>query len=241
MDHVNPFEGLTPELIYQRLIDTAPDKPIPTWPDEKTQSGYAGTHGPGLVRRTQAFIAMLEADGAFVPGWKGLDYGCGWGRFASMLLTKGSADQLDLVDAWDSTLRLLSRYNQANKRWQVSEFIQNGEIPESTYDFILSFSVFTHLAQGAFEHNIDALRRSLKPNGKLYFTVRHEDLIEHLHPGRRAEIEEVLQRDGFWFDPNYSEVFGTTIVTQDFLSQRWPVRSLGQPHNLQHVYALSGS
>jgi hypothetical protein len=58
----------------------------------------------------------------------------------SLLLAKGSPEQLELVDAWDRTLELLERGNFRNRRWKVSEILQPGEIPPDSYDFIYAFS-----------------------------------------------------------------------------------------------------
>jgi len=204
--------------------------------------------GPPAVRRTKAFIAMLQADGAFVPGWRGLDYGAGFGRVASLMLARGTDNQLDLVDAWDRSMELLERGGFRNRRWRVSEVLRPGEILENTYDFIYSFSVLTHLSAEAFWPNLAALKRGIRGSGTVYFTVRLPDFadhaVKHRHPEKADEIRAALDSEGFWFTPldklGGGTVFGTTIVSEERLrDELGSLDYLGQPRGqMQHVYAL---
>ena len=84
--------------------------------------------------------------------------------------------------------------------------------------------------------------RGLKPGGQLYLTVRHEEFIDHKYAGR--ELRSILRRDGIVFldsggDLGQKKVFGDTIIERRYLSRFGRVRYLGQPHSLQHVYAIS--
>ena len=187
---------------------------------------------------------MLEKDGAFVPGWKGLDYGCGWGRFASVMVTKGGTDQFDLCDAWPRTLTILREMGYRNRTYKVSDLLANGWLPGSMYNSIMSFSVFTHLSAFAFPTNIPRLLDALKPGGNLYITVRHEEFIDHKYKDRADELKSILATNGFVFldtggDLNGRKVFGDMIIDRNYLSQFGNARYLGQPHDNQHIYAIS--
>lgn len=188
--YANPYHDMKLQEIYDGLIS---GQFGPRWPDEKLQKGYAGTNGVALLRRAFDFIGMLEADGAFVPDWKGLDYGCGWGRFPSTLLSRGRAEQLDACDAWPHTLQLIGKLGYQNRVFKIPEIFGEGDLEKKKYDFALSFSVFTHLAPRAFEANIPVLRSSLKQNGKLYVTVRHEEFLEHFYKERAAQMRKILE------------------------------------------------
>ena len=242
---MNPFQNLNPDQIYALLTDE--DNDLPLWPNEKIQAGYTATSGPGAVRKTQAFIDMLDAHGAFVPGWKGLDYGAGWGRIASLLLAKGGPEQLDLVDAWEKSLQILKAGNFKNRRWKVSEIIRSGEIPEKTYNFAYAFSVFTHLAPRAFWPNLEILANSIRSPGSVYFTVRHLEFAQHKYPERVDEISGTLRSEGFWYasttgDLGTEAIFGDMIISEESLHATLGSEALdylGQPPGqMQHVYAL---
>jgi hypothetical protein len=239
----NPFRGLSPDDIYALLIDHNND--LPVWPSEQVQRNYNQMMGPAAVRKTQRFIDILDEDGAFIPGWRGLDYGAGWGRIAALLLAKGSPQQLDLVDAWDRSLRLLEEGRFKNRCWKVSEVLEPGEIPENTYNFVYAFSVFTHLSPTAFWTNMQALRRSIKSPGTVYFTVRHLEFVEHKYPDRIDEVSAAIESEGFWWTPTQGNlgveaVFGDTVVSERRLRETLgTVDYLGHPpRQMQHVYAL---
>ena len=243
----SPFSGLYADKVYALLTD--PNNDLPQWPDEKVQISYTSTRGPGAVRKTLRFVEILNGDGAFRPGWRGLDYGAGWGRIAALMLTKGDPEQLDLVDAWDKSMDLLEAGNFKNHRWQVSEILQPGDIPENTYNFAYAFSVFTHLAPRAFWPNLDALARSIKSPGTVYFTVRLPDftdhIVKHKYPEKGEEIRAAIDSEGAWFapledGPGEEAIFGTTIVSEERLrDELGNVDYLGQPEGqMQHVYAL---
>lgn len=234
------------DRVYAILTD--PNNDLPLWPDEKVQASLTATHGVGAVRKTRLFVEMLGKDGAFRPGWRGLDYGAGWGRIASLMLAKGGAEQLDLVDAWDKSMDMLEAGNFKNRRWQVSEILQPGDIPENTYDFVYAFSVFTHLDSRAFWPNLKVLANSIKSPGTVYFTVRLPDftdhIVKHAHPEKTDEIRAALDSEGFWFTPldklGEETVFGTTIVSEERLRDELSnVDYLGRPEGqMQEVYAL---
>ena len=239
--YMNPFQGLELQEIYDGLLIGTFG---PRWPEEKLQKGYTGTSKIDLLRRAFAFIDILDKDGAFVSGWKGLDYGCGWGRFGSTLLSKGTPEQLDLCDAWQITLDHLHSLNYSNHAFKVPSLLEADSVPANNYDFGLSFSVFTHLSPRSFEANIPVLRDSLKEGGSFYITVRHDEFLDHKYSSRAEELRETLLRDGIVFldsggDMNREALFGDTVVTPDYLSRYGNARYLGKPHTLQHVYAIS--
>jgi SAM-dependent methyltransferase len=240
-DKRSPFAGLPLREIYAGLLS---GRFGPKWPEETVQRGYAGTHGIDLLRRAFKFTDILEQDGAFAnPDWRGLDYGCGWGRFASVLLAKGSAQQVDLCDAWAATLHILETLNFENRAFKIPELLRAGDLPTREYDFVLSFSVFTHLNDEAFHRNIPVILESLKPGGQFYATVRHDEFIAHKYSDRADELSAALSMDGFVHiesggSMTAEKVFGDMIVLPSYLEQFGRVRYLGQPHSLQHVYAI---
>jgi hypothetical protein len=255
--HENPFEGLRPTQIHALLTD--PDSDLPTWPEDKIQTGYGSAKGRGAIKRTQYFIDMLERDGAFVPGWRALDYGAGWGRIASLMLQKGRANQLDLVDALDKTMRILENRGLNNRMWKVSESVRPGEIPEGEYDFVYAFSIFTHLPPPIFANNLNHLLKSVRSassspegsrGGTVYFTRRVPSFVDHKYaddPDTREKALASLAEEGHWFVPQTNwhgsnPDFGLMVVTDEFLHQVAGGRQLdylGQVQGqMQHLYAL---
>lgn len=247
----SPFLGKTAQQIYGMLTNTElSNGGLPRWPNSTVQTAYVGAYGPQIVQSGLEFLDILERDGAFSPGWRGLDYGCGFGRFAALLLLKGSPDQLDLVDAWPLSINQISKGGFKNKCWMVSELLTESDLEAELYDFIMAFSVFTHFSKNAFEHNLSYLIRALKPEGRIYLTVRHEEFV----PVKYAEFADSIKRElalnGIWFKGTAGNlgrepIFGDTIVTSEFmlkLGERFgPTRKLGAPIRYQHVWRIGKS
>lgn len=214
---------------------------LPRWPSDAVQKKYNGVAGLPLLRRTLRFVETLERAGALEGDWKGLDYGCGWGRIASVMRAKGEPRQLDLCDAWPKTLALLEGAGFENRVFTVSEVLKPDEIPAATYDFVYAFSIFTHLRRDAFENNLRRLALALKPSGKLYFTVRHDDYMARKKASRRDLA--ILARDGFWFLPSGGNpVYGATVVERAALERSMPpgtLAYLGEIALCQHLYAFA--
>lgn len=239
-----PLADKSLEEIYALFADGGVDN-LPRWPDETEQRHYTGGSGVPLLRRAELFVEALEADGAFAnPGWRGLDYGCGWGRIASYLLTRGSPDQLDMCDAWPSSIDLAKAGGFRNRIFLVSDVIREGELPSECYDFCYAMSVFTHLDRVAFESNIESLLTALKRGGKLYFTVRFQSFLDNLIATERIEATRKMESDGFWHItyPN-KERYGETAVTrayvENFCSRFGEVKYLGSPEFEQFLFRIT--
>jgi SAM-dependent methyltransferase len=246
---VNDWGSLSDDELYGRL--TAPGGEPPRWPGEDVQKRYTGRFGPGLVVLTRKFTAVLAADGAVRPGWRGLDYGAGFGRIAAVMLAEGGPEQLDLADAWDRSLDLLRAGGFRNRIRKTSDLLREGELPLDEYDLIYSFSVFTHLAEDAFWHNLAALRRSLRPGGRLYFTVRHEDFLGNaaLPQEVRDALRASLGGRGFGFAVSQrgaptENIYGDSLIEEGLLRRECErrfggLRALGPPpHPFQHLYVV---
>jgi len=240
-----PLHGKTHEELVEILTsDTVECAGIPKWPDEDTQRAFAGNAGAALVRSTQAFIDALDRGGAFErKNWKALEFGCGWGRIASVMLTRGTADQLDLCDAWQSSLDIAASCGLKNQMFKVSELTQPGEIPSNRYEFAYAMSIFTHLDRASFEHNIAALMNSLKSQGNMFFTVRFQTYIDALIATNAIDANSRLE-DGFWHVTHPGQKhFGKTAVSADYIERigavHGEVRYLGLAAHEQHLYCIT--
>lgn len=239
-----PLAGKSLEEIYS-LLSGAGDHGLPRWPDETMQKNYTGGSGVPLLQRAELFVEALEADGAFEnPNWKALDYGCGWGRIASYLLTRGTPEQLDMCDAWQESIDLAKSGGFRNEIFKVSDVIHAGEIPSHRYDFCYAMSVFTHLGKTSFESNIESLMDALKPGGKLYFTVRFQSFLDSLIASGRVEASATMDAEGFWHItyPN-KERYGETAVSrayvENFCRRFGEVKYLGSPEFEQFLFRIT--
>lgn len=200
------------------------------WPDERTQLNYTGASGAELMRRTVDFVELLSrtVSNLGTAGWRGLDYGVGWGRIASVIGFFGSAQSLDCADAWQKSLDLASECGLQNEMKLVSAFLRRDEVPDNTYDFIYSYSIFTHLPDTHIVNNVAILVDALKPGGKLVFTLREPKFIEFLQRSKKfITVDDRMSTDGYWFGNGQSDDYGDSVVTNE-----WITKNLGHLGNV---------
>lgn len=240
---LGPLHGRRLDELYH-LFTAGKGSGVPQWPSEEKQIQYTGGQGEPLLNRARVFVDFLARDEAFVRAdWKGLDYGCGWGRIASYMLTIGSPEQLDLCDAWQESLELARDAGFTNKLFKVSDIVLEEELQNHSYDFIYAMSIFTHLSREAFENNIKQLTGALTHGGRLYFTVRFSAFIDELVAIGRVPSISSLDTDGFWniLYPN-NPTYGETAVSFEFVYRLCrPLGSLaylGEPDHQQHLFRI---
>ncbi|MGZ8226482.1 MAG: DapH/DapD/GlmU-related protein, partial [Methylococcaceae bacterium] len=207
----------------------------PQWPNAEIQRNYVGISGLPLYQSTLEFVRLLEMDCSALskPNWRGLEFGIGWGRFASLMLKLGPVENLDCADAWQQSLELAGECGLKNRMILTSPAIQPGELHANEYDFIYSYSIFTHFPQSVFIQNLKALFDSLKPQGRLYFTVREAAFLKHLIEIGWVANDQALSPEGFWFGKSKYENYGETVV-----SRHWLMRHFGDLGQLRVIGAL---
>jgi trans-aconitate methyltransferase len=237
-----PFAGLSVEEVFARIGSGDPD--VPSWPPEADQRRFTGGSGLALLRRAAGLVDMLDRDGAFAdPDWKGLDYGCGWGRIATYMLTRGTPEQLDMCDAWEGSLDLARKGRFSNHMFKVSDCLQPGEIAADRYDFIYALSIFTHLNREAVDTNIPRLCEGLKPGGSLYFTVRGLGFLEKAIASGMAPEGSRLDETGFWhITYPKRQAYGETVISEAYLHRLaaplGEIAYLGIPEYEQQLYRI---
>lgn len=237
-----PLAGRTPEELYALFTDASSN--FPKWPSDELQKQYTGAAGVPLLKRALAFIEALALDGAFEKAsWRGLDYGCGWGRLASCMLTRGPASQLDMCDAWPRSLELSNKAGFSNNMFLVHEVLKSSDLPTNVYDFCYAMSIFTHLSKEAFDTNLKCLIAALRTGGKLYFTVRFETYLQHLISIKAVSTGSKFDADGFWHLPQPGQKhFGHTAVTSAYVERLLAgfgdLMYLGSTEHEQHLYRL---
>lgn len=211
------------EQFGRTLLNCPADSSQVHWPDEATQRNYTGSSGDNLMQRTVDFAWVLQNKAAALnqERWRGLDYGVGWGRIASLLRCFGNGAALDCVDAWGESLKLARGCGLDNRMTQVSAMLDHSELPGRGYDFIYAYSIFTHLPAENIINNLTVLFDALKSGGKLFFTVREAKFLDYLKiNGARVDASiDALESEGYWFGNAQSEQYGDTVTTAEWISR----------------------
>lgn len=253
--HQNPFARMSTQEIYDTFLGNVKSRvPVPRWPSPDVQAGFIARAGVSVVKHTQNYLELLSKDGAFFEGWKGLDYGCGWGRFASLMLQYGTAKQLDLADPMPKVAALVKELGLRNRFYLVPQTLTTKSKLGRNYDFIFSYSVFTHFNEEPFITNFNQLASRLGAGGTLYMTVRQEDFLEQFTArwfksdtdAKLKEFRSELRKKNFLFvpileNPERREFWGSTFVTPEYMRRILPVgfelNFLGDPDPSQKLYA----
>lgn len=214
------------------------------WPSEKIQLQYTGASGDRLLTRTKRFTRIIDDLISANTNYNILDYGCGWGRIASVINCTHPGSHLDMADAWDASLELCRNAGFKNTLLKLDEVLNDKSLASEHYDLIYSFSIFTHLSKKAFDTNVYYLLKALKFGGTLLFTARHENFIDKFNEKCKAEqaISSVLPDQLYHYSHPNSDIYGETIIGKEYISNILKginIEYLGEIDPYQHLYKLT--
>lgn len=100
-----------------------------------------------------------------------LDFGCGWGRIYRTFLR--DSPELVGVDIDEECIDIC-RTAMPNGTFERCEPDPPLRFPDKSFDVVVAYSVFSHLAEHAFRSWMSELRRLLRPGGHVFFTTLKE-------------------------------------------------------------------
>lgn len=155
---------------------------------------------------------------ALAPGRRVLDAACGEG-YGSALLARAGGEVLGVDLGEDAVAHARSRYgDQPHLRFQCGDVTALDELPERSFDLIVSFETLEHVS--AQERMLDGFARLLAPTGLLLLST----------PDRRQYSDVTGERNPYHVRELYREEFESLLIA------RFPVRRLyGQKLLFQSV------
>lgn len=226
---------------------------LPPMTSKEVTIAWTGAEGTVLLDQAMSFVRACsdkyaEITGVSLKNKSILDFGCGYGRY--LRLFKYYSDEVYGVDAWDASLehsRNAGFERDVKKVDEVPQFIPFFR----EFDFIFSFSVFTHLSMTSTIAALKALRKAAKPGAVLVITIRPIEFWNacvyggtHLSLSEEEAAQFVAQHDssGFAYIPNGSDLppdqvhYGDTSLSLAWLAQHaegWQVHSCDRSTNDQ--------
>jgi SAM-dependent methyltransferase len=183
----------------------------------------------GGLSASEAIRAALARNGLRIDQFDNvLDFGCGVGR----IIRQWNGSQRPLLHGADYNSELIAWCRQNLKAFEFRVNTLSGELPydSETFDFIYSFSVFTHLREPLQFHWIEELSRVLKPGGYIYLTTHGEYYLSGLNAGEqeqfhrgelvvREEEESGSNRCAVFHPPSYVRAkLARDLVVADFIA-----------------------
>lgn len=150
--------------------------PLPSMPDAKLQMDTVGQAGPDAMGEAWAFAAQCLARFRRSPLFGDerkvlMDFGTGWARIARCFLRDVRAENIIGIDV-DPDFLAACHATFPGPRFLRCNPMPPLPIRATSVDFIVGYSVFSHLSEAACRAWIGEFARVLKPGGMAAVTTR---------------------------------------------------------------------
>jgi len=210
---------------------------LPGMADDVTQLNWTGNSGLLLLDQSMAFVTSLShhftrITGQHLEDKRILDFGCGYGRLLRLAYYFSDEEQVYGVDPWDRSIDLCRKAGLTKNVFMSDYLPLTLPLPESSFDLIYAFSVFTHLSERATKTCLEILRKYIAPNGVLAITVRPidywamaDEAVRSLYsPEIQHRMMTAHRQEGFAFVPhpgrepvNGDITYGETSITPEWI------------------------
>ncbi len=202
------YAALVPGAVFDLVEGSqvvAQGKVLP--PDEATARFYDSYVERGEIQAEAPLSAIARYfDVAFKAGDKVLDIGAGSGRDLAVLIGKG-------VDAYGIEPNEAMRTFALKKHPQLAGRVQPGSLPMrgmpfgGNFDGVVCSAVLMHVPQEEFLQAWESIRRVLKPNGRVLFSL----------PSMRPDLlAGDRDRDGRLFNNDAADLLGAVPASLGF-------------------------
>jgi 2-polyprenyl-3-methyl-5-hydroxy-6-metoxy-1,4-benzoquinol methylase len=210
---------------------------LPAMASELVQTNWTGSSGYTLLYQSSAFVRSVASNyialtGRTLENAKILDFGCGWGRLIRLMYKFSPPENIYGCDPWDKSIEACLESGVVGNL-ALSEYLPEVlPFPGVKFDFIYSFSVFTHLSERACNQTLKACRRAISPNGIMALTVRPKSYWDH-HVDTKDKVDRLKMKSdhdavGFAHTGHYHRVmddgdirYGDTSISVDYIARHW--------------------
>lgn len=235
---------------------------LPRMASEEVQKNWTGNSGMALLGQTTSFVRLAAHNcekllGRGIEGRTILDFGCGYGRIIRLMYYYSSPARIWGLDPWEKSIEIC-RADGVLGHLAMPDYLPRViPVGDAIFDFIYSFSVFTHLSERAATLALTTLRRYAARDALFVMTIRPKEYWVQLGPavaaGTLIDRDELIarhERTGFAFVPHAREAidgevtYGDTSLSFEWIEQHaegWKMigydRSLFDPLQI-HAYLI---
>jgi 2-polyprenyl-3-methyl-5-hydroxy-6-metoxy-1,4-benzoquinol methylase len=155
---------------------------MPGFPSEAVQRSTVGSSGAQPLQEVFNFFSAVKGYGERLGrplqvDTRVLDFGCGWGRILRFFLRDCSPANLHGIDV-DPELVDICRKTMNYGSFDVVDPLPPTRFPDESFDIVVGYSVFSHLAEHASIAWVKEIARLLKPRGIMIVTTEPREFIE---------------------------------------------------------------
>ncbi|GIK26595.1 MAG: methyltransferase [Betaproteobacteria bacterium] len=158
---------------------------LPVLPDEMTQRRFVGKANEAAFSvAIETFkVAVAEATKLgfrLVPESRLMDFGCGWGRFSQVAFKYFDPANIVSADVQDSALDIC-RETGLRTNLLLVPMHPPSSLPNDSINFIIAYSVFSHLDEQIHLAWLREFKRILAPGGVVAVTTRPRGFINYVN------------------------------------------------------------
>lgn len=168
---------------------------LPGFPPDEIQKRTTGQSGVPTLKEAFVFyqdcyrtfkeLALPFKDNSLL-----LDFGCGWGRISRFFLRDIPIRNLYGIDVMPEFTKICSETFESQNFATVDPFPPT-HFHDNTFNFIVGYSVFSHLSESACTKWMNEFARILIPGGILALTTRSRDFLKF------CENQQGQERSGY--------------------------------------------
>ncbi len=178
--------------------------PLPGFPEREIQINTTGQSGRETLCEAFIFyddcLKVFRNSAAFKRDDKKLlDFGVGWGRILRFFMKDFLPVNLYGVDINEELLSL------CKKTFKWGTFIKSRafpplDLPDKSVDFIVGYSVFSHLSEEACLNWVKEFSRILRPGGTVGLTTRGRWFLDYCKSLKNKEVDGYAKSLSNMFD-----------------------------------------
>lgn len=156
---------------------------LPAFPSDELQANTTGQSGVETLREAFIFyqdcVRVLEKIGVpLCADQKVLDFGVGWGRIARFFMHDVPKNSIYGLDVTEDFVRICNNTFE-NENFYKCTPLPPTSLPESRFELITGYSVFSHLSEEACKNWMQEFHRILAPGGIVAITTRGRPFFDY--------------------------------------------------------------
>ncbi|WP_321499986.1 class I SAM-dependent methyltransferase [Breoghania sp.] len=187
MVRIDEFRELSDRQWLDLLIQSTDSEIVqglqfPRFPAASVQAQFVGSSDKHALNEAFAFYEYFKREALNVgkpilENSNILDFGTGWGRFLRFFWKDVKVDGLHGVDIDPS---IVDTCKSLGVPGDLRHIDPHGSLPyaDASMDFVLAYSVFTHLPENVHRHWMNEFKRIVRPGGIVGLTIEPRRFLE---------------------------------------------------------------